>query len=53
MVEDCYQDSEIVNGIWDVYHSWLDESISNYNTDFYFQSRDYIAECYKAGEILE
>ena len=53
VIEDCYQDSEIVNGIWDVYHSWLDESISDYNTDFYFQSRDYIAECYKAGEILE
>ena len=53
VIEDCYQDSEIVHGIWDVYHFWLDESISNYNTDFYFQSRDYIAECYKAGEILE
>lgn len=52
-IEDCYQDSEILEGIWSVYHSWLDESISDYNTDFYYQSRDYIAACYKAGEILE
>lgn len=26
---------------------------ATFNKDFYFQSRDYIAECYKAGEILE
>ena len=52
-IEDCYQDSEILEGIWSVYHSWLDESISDYNADFYYQSRDYIAACYEAGEILE
>ena len=53
VIEDCYQDQEIMKGVWEVYHSWIDESISDYNTDFYYQSRDYIAECYKAGEILE
>lgn len=53
LIEDCYSDEEILRGIWEVYHSWIDESISDYNTDFYYQSRDYIAECYKAGEILE
>lgn len=52
VIEDCYQDQEIMEGVWEVYHSWIDESISDYNTDFYYQSRDYIAECYKAGEIL-
>jgi len=39
-------------GIWEVYHSWIDAVISDYNTDFYYQSRDYIAACYKAGEII-
>lgn len=34
-----------------VYSSWIDNVISNYNTDFYYQSRDYIAECYKEGRI--
>ena len=50
--EDSYMDDEIVKGIWEVYHSWIDEHISDYNTDFYYQSRDYIAECYRKGEIL-
>ena len=53
VIEDCYKDQEIMEGVWEVYHSWIDKSISDYNTDFYYQSRDYIAECYKAGEILE
>ena len=52
LIEDCYSDEEILRGIWEVYHSWIDEKISDYNTDFYYQPRDYIAACYKAGEIL-
>lgn len=53
LIEDSYDDKDILRGIWEVYHSWIDRSISNYNTDFYYQSRDYIAACYKEGEILE
>ena len=52
VIEDCYEDGEIVRGIWEVYHSWIDEQISDYNTDFYYQPRDYIAACYKKGEVL-
>lgn len=52
LIEDCYTDKEILKGIWDVYHSWIDDYISDYNTDFYYQSRDYIAACYKKGEVL-
>lgn len=52
LVEDCYSDDAIVKGIWEVYHSWIDESISDYNTDFYFQPRDYIAACYEKGDVL-
>ena len=42
LIEDCYADNEIMKGIWEVYHSWIDALISDYNTDFYYQSRDYI-----------
>ena len=52
LIEDCYSDEEILKGIWEVYHSWIDEKISDYNTDFYYQTRDYIAACYKKGEVL-
>lgn len=52
LVEDTHSDEDVVGGIWEIYHSWIDEHLSNYNTDFYYQPRDYIAACYKAGEIL-
>ena len=52
LIEDIYNDGEIETGIWEIYHSWIEKYISDYNTDFYYQSRDYIAACYKEGEIL-
>ena len=52
LIEDSYKDSDILRGLWEVYHSWIDEKISDYNTDFYYQPRDYIAACYKKGEVL-
>ena len=52
LIEDSYTDENIVEGIWQVYHSWIDEHISDYNTDFYYQPRDYIAACYEEGVIL-
>ena len=52
VIEDCYQDQEIMKGVWEVYHSWIDSSISDYNTDFYYQPRDYLAACYQDGSIL-
>ena len=52
LIEDIYQDDNVIDGIWEVYHSWIDEQISDYNTDFYYQPRDYIAECYRKGVVL-
>ena len=52
LIEDSYKDDEIEKGIWEVYHSWIDQQISNYNSDFYYQPRDYIAACYAEGEVL-
>lgn len=44
--------SNIPKSITDVYSSFISDSISNYNTDFFYQSREYIYECYKANKIL-
>lgn len=52
LIEDAYPDEKVLQGIWEVYHSWIDDYISDYNTDFYYQSRDYIAACYIKGRIL-
>lgn len=35
-----------------VYESWISDAISNYNSDFYYQSRDYIAECFREKKII-
>lgn len=52
LIEDSYSDQDIVKGIWEVYHSWISEAISDYNTNFYYQPRDYIAVCYDEGKVL-
>ena len=52
LVEDSYSEGETEKGIWEVYHSWISDHISNYNTDFYYQPRDYIAACYQEGKVL-
>ncbi|MDO4444505.1 MAG: hypothetical protein Q4C97_03075 [Bacillota bacterium] len=52
LIEDSYSDQDIVKGIWEVYHSWISDAISDYNTDFYYQPRDYIAVCYDEGKVL-
>lgn len=52
LIEDCCEDHEILNGLWLVYHSWIDLQISDFNTDFYYQPREYIAACYQKGEVL-
>ena len=47
----CDDADNIIDNIMNVYYSWICDVISNYNTDFYYQSRDYIKECYKEGKI--
>ena len=53
LIEDISGDDEasVVDHLMEVYTSWINDVISNYNTDFYYQSRDYIYECYKEGQI--
>ena len=52
LIEDIMENDPIV-ALQDVYASWIGPVIDNYNSDFYYQSRDYIAACYQAGEVLE
>lgn len=52
LIEDIHEDEKIMDGLWEIFHSWIESHISDYNTDFYYQSRDYIAACYRKGEVL-
>ena len=51
LIEDVMTE-EPIEALRQVYASWISDSISNYNSDFFYQSRDYIRECYLAGEVL-
>ncbi len=53
LIEDVSEDSTeaIIDTLMSVYSSWISDSISNYNTDFYYQSREYIYQCYNEGEV--
>lgn len=52
LIEDSYEEKEVLLGIKEVYESWITEKILNFNSDLYYQSRDYLAECYKEGIVL-
>lgn len=53
LIEDLVGDDEekVIDTLIEVYGSWISDSISNFNTDFYYQSREYIYESYKEGKI--
>lgn len=51
LIEDVTKD-DVIETLVAVYSSWISDAISCYNSDFYYQSRDYIRECYFAGEVL-
>lgn len=57
LIEDICSENDdvdfIVSTLVQVYSSWIDDAISNYNTDFFYQSREYIFESWKADEVLQ
>lgn len=52
LISDCYDETESINGIVKVYNSWFAKQILNFNSDLYYQSREYLAECYRSGHII-
>lgn len=53
LIEDVCGENDVAETILAVYTSWINEALSNYNTAFYYQPRDYIAECYREGQVLD
>lgn len=51
LIEDV-SDDITAEAIITVYTSWISNAISNYNTDFFYQPRDYIRECYLEGRVI-
>ena len=51
LIEDVAKEN-VVDTLMEVYQSWISNAISNYNSDFFYKSREYIYKCYEADEIL-
>ena len=52
LIQDCFPD-DLLHGLREIYRSWLTDRIMNFNSDLFYQSREYLAECFRAGEILD
>lgn len=53
LIEDSFQEENVIEAVFQVYHSWIADQILNFNSDFYYQSREYIAVCYREGKVVE
>ena len=47
LIEDVSEEGARKEAIGEVFSSWLAERILNFNSDLYYQPRDYLAECYR------
>lgn len=53
LIEDVSAEDNVVDTLMVVYTSWLSDVLSNYNEVAYFQPREYIAQSYRAGDLLD
>lgn len=44
---------DVIASLIEVYTSWFDRELSNFNSDLFYQPRDYLAECYRTNEIID
>ena len=53
LIEDVVNDNNIIQIIYNVFISFISDEISNFNTSVFYSSREYLAESYKAGKLLD
>lgn len=53
LIEDVAAQNDTVQMLIAVYTSWIDEKLCDYNSAFYYQPRDYLAECYRVGYVID
>ena len=52
LIEDVRGDADVISKLVEVYSSWMSDALSRFNSDLFYQSRAYIAECYREGHII-
>ena len=53
LIEDTSGETNVEETLIKVFSSWIDDQLSDYTSSFYYQPRDYIAECYRHGHVLD
>lgn len=43
---------DMIDTLFEVYNSWIEKAMDNYNSSFYYESPEYHIACYEAGEVL-
>lgn len=43
---------DIIDTLFEVYNSWIEEIMDNYNSSFYYESPEYHLACYEDGKVL-
>lgn len=43
---------DIIETLFELYNSWIEEIIDNYNSSFYYESPEYHLACYEDGMVL-
>lgn len=44
--------NDIIDTLFEVYNSWIEEIMDNYNSSFYYESPEYHLACYEEGKVL-
>ena len=52
LIEDVRGNTDLISKLVEVYSSWMSDALSRFNSDLFYQSREYIAECYRAGHVI-
>ncbi len=53
LIEDTVSEAQDpVEKLIEVYSSWVDAAISRFNSDLFYQPREYLAESYKVGKLI-
>lgn len=53
MIEDCAESGKEVDELLKIFSSFISDKISNFQTDIYYQSPNYLECSYKAGYLLD
>jgi len=43
---------DTIDTLFEVYNSWIEEIMDNYNSSFYYESPEYHLACYEDGKVL-